>query len=560
MGRRDLLQAVGGAAALGIGATAAHRALHGPATVVGEVGELESVFADLQPNQTVYIDGANAPYRTTEWLDIDVDGVTVVGPGVADLVVPADGADVGGFRIGSRRPCRNVGIYGVGFDGNPEGQSAGSVRLHGVVARNVTGLTLAGNRIRRTHPASHGDGGCGITVNRSCTDVQVVGNRITATGDQGIEVAGRNVRIAGNVVRDCVAQAVSCDVWDYGTDYTPRSVVVSGNVLGNIAEGSLTGVSRNEPPEGPQTPISITGNVGFGFHKSFCHVRGTEPLANVSIQDNASVQETDGLETPETTNFSGVTVSCPVRNLAVRTNTLVGYSGRGVNLRSRVTNAAVQANTLESPGQAGIRVAAGSHGQVTDNTVVDAGLAGIRLQDAGDVAVTGNHVREPGRDGILLEGDPARADHEVTDNFVVAPPAGHAGIALAAGGVSVRGNTIRRNEGVGIREPATVDDNVYRANHADGDDPWEMASPTARVRGHTPPVDVHRDLAPDRAEGEITVAFDRRYAHPPQLSFGRRAGAIQDASLRTDADGAYVGATVSVADAEGPLDVFVNGL
>lgn len=226
LGRRGLLQAVGGAAALGIGATAAHRALHGPATVVGEVGELESVFAGLQPNQTVYIDGANAPYRTTEWLDIDVDGVT------------------------------------------------------------------------------------------------------------------------------------------------------------------------------------------------------------------------------------------------------------------------------------------------------------------------GNHVREPGRDGILVEGDAARAGHEVTDNLVVAPPAARAGIPLDAGGVRVRDN------------------------HADGDDPWEIASPTAHVRDHTPPVDVHRDLTPERPEGEITVAFDRRYAHPPQLSFGRRAGAIRDATLRTDGDGdgAYVGATVSVADAGGPLDVFVNGL
>lgn len=543
-----------------MGATLFNRARRGPARVVSSTGELESVFADLQPGQTVYIDGTNAPYRTTEWLDIDVDGVTVIGSGIADLVIPADGADVGGFRVGSRAACRNVGIYGVGFNGNPSGQSEDSVRLHGILARNGAGLTLAGNRIRRTYPPSHGDGGCGISVHRSCTDVRIIGNRITETGDQGIEVAGRNIRIAGNIVRDCVAQAISCDVWDEGTDYTPQSVVVAGNVLGNIAEGSLTGISRNVPASGPQQPISISGNVGFGYHKSFCHIRGTEPLANLSIQNNTSIQETDGLQTPETTRFSGITVSCPVRNLAVRTNTFAGYSGRGVNLRSRVRNASVQGNTLDSTGQAGIRVAAGSEGQVTDNTVVDAGLAGIRLQDVADVTVTGNYVREPGRDGILIEGNEARAGHEVTDNFVVAPPAAHAGIHLTTGGIRVRGNTIRRNEGVGIREAATVDHNVYQDNHADGDDPWEIDSPTARVRGHTPPVDVHRHLTPDRPEGEITVEFDRRYTHPPQLSFGRRAGAIQGTSLRRDADGAYIGATVSVTDEERPVDVFVNGV
>lgn len=62
--------------------------------------ELGATVDDLSPGRSIYIRAANVPYRTTQWLDIDVDGVTVVGPGIRTLVKPADDTNVGGIRIG----------------------------------------------------------------------------------------------------------------------------------------------------------------------------------------------------------------------------------------------------------------------------------------------------------------------------------------------------------------------------------------------------------------------------------------------------------------------------
>lgn len=90
-----------------------------PDSVVTTREQLERTFENLAAGKTAWISDEGAPYRTTRWLDIDVNGVTVIGSGVRRLVMPADGANIGGIRIGHDGHCKNVEVHGVGYHGNP---------------------------------------------------------------------------------------------------------------------------------------------------------------------------------------------------------------------------------------------------------------------------------------------------------------------------------------------------------------------------------------------------------------------------------------------------------
>lgn len=534
------------------------------AVTVRSTAGLHAAFDALAPGDTLYVSAENAPYRTTEWLDVDVDDVAIVGPGLSDLVEPAAGAAVGGIRIGHDTACENVLVTGIGFHGARDDQPPGAPRRHGIAVRDATNVTLAGNHLRRLGPLGHGDGGSGISVTRHCTNVRVVGNVIEDWGDRGIQLAGSGLLAVGNRLRVGLDRAISCDLWyPRETDHTAQHVLVSGNLMGEVREGSLTGVAHNTPVDERHGNVDVVGNVGFGAHKSFCHLRGPEPVRNVTVQSNTSTQETDGLETEETTQYSGVAID-PVggRNLTVRNNEFYGYSGHGVNVDGAVRDVAVQGNTLSRPGLTGVRIRRATDAQVTGNLVVEPAAAGIVLDEAGAVAVTDNAVRRTGGAGIHVTGSGGTAGHHVVSNVVTdAGQGGDGGAAPAIHvcdrGVRVSGNTLRGHAGAGIVACSDAAGNVYEANLSDGDDPWAVTSPDARLRDNTPPVDVHRDRTAAPDGNVVEVEFDRSYARPPRLTFGRAAGAVGETAYLTDADGNFVGAEISVAEG-GTFDVFVD--
>ena len=542
------------------------RSQSGDGSVVTTRRELEAAFEDLSPGDTVRISGENAPYRTTRWLDVDVDDVTVVGPGRRDLIVPADGANVGGLRIGHHERCRGVTVRGIGFHGNPDGQGRSAERLHGIAVRDAESVRLERNTIRQTYPRSHGDGGSGISVTHRCSDVQILHNRIHDFGDRGVQLAGRRIVVSGNAISEGLDRPVACDLW-YPDDRnrTAGSVIVFGNVLGNTVEGSLVGVARNAPLESDTGHISVLGNVGFGTHKSFCHVRGPESIGNVSVQSNVSVQTAGGLETKLTAKFAGVAVDVAEgSNVSIRNNELHGYSGHGVHVDSDLENLSVRNNGISEPGLAGIRVAGCRNGVVDGNLVAGAGRTGIRLAGASGVAVRNNYVRRAGAEGIVSEGPGSGSGsrNDIAFNYVSgtgrrsdgAVPA----IVVRDTGVRVRGNSVLRNGGPAISEAEGSGGNLYEDNWADGERPWRIPNPTSRVRDHSPPVDAHRGVSADAGEDTVSIRFDRTYADPPRLSFGRRAGGIEDVEYRTDGNGDYTGAVVTVGRADGSLDVFVT--
>ena len=543
------------------GTTTTEAGASGDRTVVTTREELETAFAELSPGETVRITDENAPYRTTRWLDVDVDDVTVVGPGVRNLIQPAEGAAVGGIRIGHDSRCRAVDVRGVGFRGTLDKRNSAE-RLHAVAVRDAANVTIERNYVRGTYPIAHGNGGSGISVTRDCSDVWIANNRIREFGDRGIQLGGRRIVVSGNVVTAGLDRPVACDVWyPDAENATAGAVSVFGNLLGDSVEGSLVGVARNDPVRSNEGFVSVFGNVGFGSHKSFCHVRGPEPVRNVSVRNNVSLQTTDVLGTDQRA-FAGVAVDPAAgRNLAIENNALYGYSGHGVHVDSEVTDFTVRNNVVVDAGLSGVRIVDGEGGVVDGNLVTETGGVGVRLRRTANVAVRGNYVRRAGTAGIVSEGTPDAGD-EVADNYVVGTnreaddprPA----ILVRNSGVRVRDNAVRRSDGPAIADADGAARNVYQGNWADGDRPWCIRSPDSRVRGNVPPAGVHRENTPDAEDAVVRVAFDRPHADPPRLEFGRRAGGVGDVSFVTDEDGNYVGAEIAVDRRDGTLDVFVR--
>jgi parallel beta-helix repeat protein len=546
--------------------TAARNESNDANVVVTTRAELEAAFENLSPGDTIRISGENAPYRTTQWLDVDEDGVTVVGPGVQTLVKPADGANVGGIRIGRDSRCHEIDVRAVGYHGNPNGQGANAERLHGIAVRDATNVTIEGCLVRRTCPVQHGNGGSGISVTKNCSDVRIFDTKIDEFGDRGIQLGGERQMVYGNVITNGLDRPIAADLWpSSGTNQTAESASIFGNLLGNSYEGSLVGVARNTPVAENLGNVSIVGNVGFGSHKSFCHVRGPKELRNVSIQNNVSVQNTDDLQTDQTKQFAGIAVDIDAgQNFALKNNELYGYSGHGIHVNSDVSDVTIQHNGVFDSGLSGIRLVGGNGGLVDGNLVTGTEEAGIRLKRATNVAVRGNYVRQVGTAGIATGGSKPGAGQDVADNYVAAndQQSGESfpAILVRDSGVRVRGNAIRQNGGPAIAEPDGVQGNVYRDNWADGEDPWRIASPDSRVRDHVPPTDVHRGVSADSGSDAVRVEFDRAYARRPTLSFGRVGGAVRKISFETDGDGNYVGAEISVGREGATFDVAVDEL
>lgn len=526
-----------------------------PDTVVTTTEQLERAFRNLSPGENVWISDEGAPYRTTEWLDVGVDGVTVDGPGVRRLVMPADGANVGGVRIGHESHCENVEIRGVGYHGNPGGQRASAKRLHGFVVRDATDVLVAGNAVTRTHPYhEHNSGGSGVSVERRAEDVRVLGNYVYDIGDRGIQLAGDRISVVGNTVVDGFDHSVALDAW-VPDERHARNVSVRGNVMGGSPEGALVGASggRQESNAGY---FDVSDNLGFGEHKSLCLVGFGQALRGIQVAGNVSVQA-------EKEKYSGISLAIErAEDVAVRDNDLYDYAGRGINVGGGVADFTVADNAIYDAGQSGIRVAGATDGVVRDNYVDGAAGSGVLLDDARYVTVDGNRIRRVGEAGVVARNAAELARHEITDNYLKEyslASDGSPGVLVRDSGVNVRQNHVQQGGSPAIREGDGAGRNRYEDNWADGDgpDPWRIDAATSAVEGHAPPVDAYRGLSPDGSR-TVAVEFDKPYADAPRLAFGRRGGGVRNVSYSTGEGGAFVAATITVAERGGVVDVFVE--
>ena len=533
----------------------------GATTRVSTRRGLERAFENLSPGDTVFISPEGAPYRTTEWLDVDVNGVTVQGPGIKNLIRPADGANAGGIRIGHNSACEGVEVRGVGYHGNPAGQDDDALRLHGIVVREARDVTLANNYVTRTHPYHvHGRGGSGISVEPGAAGVRVQNNRIYDVGDRGIQLAGTGILVSGNVVTHGLDRSVAMDLWPTRErTYQARQVSVVGNYLGHNAEGSLTGVG-GIPQREDRGYYTVANNVGFGPHKCFCHLgfRGyaehVAVVGNVSVRDEGTAQREAGINLNAT----------DVRNVIVANNELYDYALEGVNVDGGVREFTVADNLVSGSGEAGIRVA-GRHGTVAGNSVVRPSRQGVSLEEATNVTVDGNRVRGADLAGIAVRRRNGPGQNRIHGNAVHSwdrDGSGAPAIVVRGSENAVTDNFVRSEGGEG--GPAIADrtrggSNTYADNYATGGGEWAIADPTATVRDMTPPVDVHRGRTDDDGDGVVRASFDRPYAKRPSIRFGKRGGGIRGVEYATDARGDYVGVDVRIANAGGRVDLFVDG-
>ncbi|WP_435175445.1 right-handed parallel beta-helix repeat-containing protein [Halorussus sp. AFM4] len=496
--RRDvlsgLLAAAGWRATTGAAAAARQEAV--PDTVVTTTEQLQRAFRDLSAGENVWISDEGAPYRTTEWLDVDADGVTVDGPSVRRLVMPADGANVGGFRVGHNSHCENVELRGVGYHGNPGGQRATAKRLHGFVVRDAADVLLSGNAVTRTHPYhEHNDGGSGISVERRATDVQVVNNYVYDIGDRGIQLAGDRIAVVGNTLVNGFDHAVALDAW-VPNERHATNVSVRGNVMGGNPQGALVGASGGRQDSNVGR-FDISDNIGFGEHKSLVLIGFGQALRGIQIEGNVSVQA-------QKEKYSGISLAIErAEDVAVRDNDLYDYAGRGINVGGGVEDFSVTDNAVYDAGQAGIRVTGATDGVVRDNYVDGAAGEGVLLDAARFVTVSGNRVRRVGGAGVATRNADRLARHVVADNYLKefglrasagggdgsqsAPP----GVLVADSGVTVRHNHVLQSGAPALVERDGAGRNRYEDNWADGDgpDPWRIGAPTSAVEDHTPPVD-----------------------------------------------------------------------
>ncbi|AGC34557.1 tower [Haloarcula sinaiiensis tailed virus 1] len=432
--------------------------------IVGTVEELQSAFNNLESGETIYVGSGN--YRTEQWLDIDVNDVRIVGEGGQNsLIKPADGADVGGIRIGVNSPVSSIEIDGVGFDGNEAAMTDSVKRLHAYIVDDADDVTIRDCYATRTHPYhEHGSGGSGITVRDAATNVSIVNNRIDDIGDRAVQIGGKAVTVYGNRITNGYDRAVSLNLTQAdGNAYLARNSVVANNTLAGSVDGSLIGCGGSSS-RSDRGYYAIIGNVGYGDHKNFCKFI-TSSVENVAIIGNSSVKDTS-TDTLSAVEFSDITV----RDLLISNNTFHEYNQVGISMTDTATveNFAIQNNVIDNPADAGVLIS-GSHGIISGNQIITPKI-GVNCTSATQITIQNNYVYKADSHGINIDSGVSDAQTLITSNYIYKAnqdDVGAKGINLQDGGVSIVGNYINENIGQAIYVPSGLSRVAVQNNYAD---------------------------------------------------------------------------------------------
>jgi hypothetical protein len=223
-------------------------------TLVTSTSELESVFNNLSDGETVRVAQPATPYRTTQWLDIDANDVTIVAQsqyaedGQA-LIKPADGADVGGIRVGTgATTVSDVALYGVGFDGNQATMTDTVKELHGIIVDNAENVTISGGYLTRTHPyQEHNSGGSGVSLGPNSKNCEINKLLVEDFGDRGIQLAGNSHFVWGNILRNGFDRCISLDMSVGDPFYSVDNSLIAFNDGSDSSDGSIIKGSKGSP-------------------------------------------------------------------------------------------------------------------------------------------------------------------------------------------------------------------------------------------------------------------------------------------------------------------------
>jgi hypothetical protein len=295
--------------------------------VVTTTAELHAAFDAVEDGETILITGENSPYRTTQFLDIDASDVTVIGEGPRPLIRVADGANVGGIRIGYHKHVENITICGVSYDGNPEGQTLRRGGF-GIGSFDAVNTTIEGCDIRRTVPYhEHNRFNSGIIITTQTRGFAIVNNRFVDIGDRAINAHGRFGYIAGNFSEQGFDRMISCEAGE--------ELIIHGNRLTGNDQGSMIGISARTTP----TNIVITGNIATGPHRRLVRVGDLAARTRVTIANNLG----DGRDSPH----AGIEVD--TNHAIVAGNILDGYDGFGITVNAPRT--LIRDNSIQNCGR-----------------------------------------------------------------------------------------------------------------------------------------------------------------------------------------------------------------
>lgn len=378
----------------------------------------------VNPGGTVYVpadgpDEGNA-WLLEDWIDIDRDNVTIEGDGPnRTLLVVAEGANVGGIRIGTGdgETRRDITVRGIGYDGNGPKQDQRVKRLHGVIVEDAERVLVENCFFTRTSPYhEHDSGGSGITVRHTASEVRIEGNWIDDIGDRGIQVSGEQVLIQGNAATNGYDRNISLDVTEPdGYRYHVRGATVVNNVGRDNANGSMIGASTvGQIPQPPDRGhVAIVGNVATGAFRRLVSL-------NNGINQGAAIVGNVGIQEDQDEVRSGIKLEVgdeygddPFKNVAVLGNVLEGFTREGIRL-DNTHGFTVVGNVVRDVGSDGIEVLGGS-GTVALNYVRGAGKNGLNVA-AGAVSLTGNVVESSGDHGIQLQ--PFSTPNSIADRMV----------------------------------------------------------------------------------------------------------------------------------------------
>lgn len=397
------------------GVTEAERLSYGNITGVNSVGGLEDTFNSLSQGETVLVHQPTTPYRTEQWLDIDVDGVTVqfesrFAANGESIIKPADGSDVGGIRLGYNEGTPSVvsdiEIRNFGFDGNEATMTDSVKRLHSIYAYAADGVVIDGHYATRTHPwEEHGTGGSGISVLDQCEDFNIKNCDYFEIGDRAIQFGGSDSKIT-NIFND--------------TGYD-RTVAVGARDDGGVV------------------------NTGHDIQISTIMSDGTKDGSTVGVQ-------ADGVERIFISDVYSMN------------------HGRGAALTCQHDGAGGRASDVYAEGLWSYNQTQGSALYVEDidglyvNGIVSIASADQALRigtgsfDPNDVYINGVYIKDSGFDGISVD--------YATDDPGNKPTISNVHMAGALGGRGVRANTSAVINGLDVDEATTTGANIV-ANGAE---------------------------------------------------------------------------------------------
>ena len=415
---------------------------------ISSASELDDLDSNISQGDVVAVEQPATPYRTTSWMTIDTPGVTLAfesrwAKDGQPIVKPADGADVGGIRVGTgTSTIEDVEISGFGFHGNQATMTDSEKRLHGIVVENARNVTVRDCFVTQTHPYhEHNSGGSGITVRKDAENVTIEGVFVDDIGDRGIQLAGDLLSVSNVTSTNGYDRAISLDVTQPDESrYFARSVEVSDVTAGDHGNGSIVGCGTGgeTPPRTDRGNYSITGVVARGSFRNLVNIQAD--VRNIAIAGNTG-------QTTSRLDRSGIVLKNPRNDqgTVVSNNSLHNFARNGIEI-SVVDDFAVTGNVVRDCGGDGIH-ATGSHGTITANYVHGVGGDGV-YSSSGATIVAGNVAVQAGENGYNLQ--PVEFDSALVGNLSRSSNQNGSGsdeFHVADSGVLVTGNKVSARNG-----------------------------------------------------------------------------------------------------------------